>query len=127
MTIARDERDELDPVQQLVLSPECLHTRVPTISSQEFVQQYKKKILAKHRERIRDGFEEQYLSKRSKLSPVEKVDQLIRYNRDVYPLIFGKMVQAQEEAIDKLYERGMMLDSPFENFCGSYGSLTISP
>ncbi|KAL8112364.1 hypothetical protein AgCh_019894 [Apium graveolens] len=134
MTTICVQSDELDPVQQFLLSVErveSLENWVPRLSREEYAKHRKEKMLAEHRDRIRDGGfvgddDVQYLSKRSKLKPVGNVDQLITNIRETFKLNFRKMVDAQEEAVQKLYERGLA-DAPCEDFCGSYGALKISP
>ncbi|KAL6505545.1 hypothetical protein OROHE_022924 [Orobanche hederae] len=57
------------------------------------------------------------------------LDERIAYKKEAFSLIFGKMVQAEEEALDKLYNNPttMPADASYENFCSRYRELTITP
>ncbi|KAL6522270.1 hypothetical protein OROHE_016823 [Orobanche hederae] len=116
MTMIGDQRDEFDPVQELLSMVESIKSKdkhVPRLSTDEYAKQHKEKLLTKHRQRIRDGFvgeEERNLPKRSKLGLGEQVDQLTRYRREIFPLAFRKMVHAQKEAVQKLYPPEVVQD-----------------
>lgn len=103
------QREGLDLVQEFFLSVK------PKLSKEEHKKRIKAEALAKHNERIRDGFkcdDGLFSSKGVKLSPVEQV---------FMPDVFAKMVQAEEEALEKLLneqnEKGSLPDAAYENFC----------